>query len=900
MNPNRYVLPLILLAVISGAGPGAADPSSATLVPFTARWPEPDQTAKPWTRWWWPGNALTPEDTRKDLDTMADAGLGGVEITPIYGSRDGRRAFRAFLSPAYLEILDATTQAAAERGLGVDMCTGTGWPFGGPNVTIEDAAKKAVWSGGTLRAAPTGQQVKRAAPGGEGLVLDPFSPTALERYLAPFTRALETLPRHRIRCQTHDSFEYYDASWTPDLPNRFLERFGYPLEEAATAIFSIPPDDPEKQQRARYDYRLLLAEQHLEYIRTWRAWCARMGYLAREQAHGAPANLLDLYGAADIPEMETFGARDYPIPGYAERQADPNRREDTPEPLIWRFAASAAHVTGKSLVSCETCTWIRNHWHATPADIKPFLDELYCAGINHVVFHGWCFSPAEAPWPGWYFYAAEQFNPRNPIWPGFVDMFRWITRTQSLLQQSAPDNDLLLYWPFDDALTAYKPDRLVAQFTVHDPSWALDTSFGAAARLLTAHGYSLDYLSDTSLKTASAENGLIRLPGGVWRAMVVPRTIRMRPETLEHLLNLAESGAVLVMESLPETVPGLGRQADRQRRLVQQCRRISNVDHADTQGTGAIRRITFGQGRIWVGPLDQVLTSWDLPSETLTRAGLTWIRRRGIDHTLYYVACLGPKGVDGWVHFARGTRTAVLMDPVSGRIGLGAVWQQDGTDGASVYLQLRPGESLFVVFPKGIVQGHPAPWRYYRTVASEPAETGPWTLHFESGVTDTLPRDRTMSEPRFWTDSDDPVYQAFSGTATYRTTIRVPALGPGEALALNPGDIRYAARIRLDQEPPRAVWCLPFRIVFDPPPAPGEHTLEITVFTLGANSIRELDRRKVPWRIMDNADIVDIHYKPLEAADWPVVPSGLNGPVILDVLQTLDPTTLENSSVPES
>jgi len=166
MNPNRYVLPLILLAVISGAGPGAADPSSATLVPFTARWPEPDQTAKPWTRWWWPGNALTPEDTRKDLDTMADAGLGGVEITPIYGSRDGRRTSRPFLSPAYLDILNAATQAAAARGLGVDMCTGTGGPFGGPNVTIENAAQKAAWSGGNLRAQPTKQQVKRAAPGG--------------------------------------------------------------------------------------------------------------------------------------------------------------------------------------------------------------------------------------------------------------------------------------------------------------------------------------------------------------------------------------------------------------------------------------------------------------------------------------------------------------------------------------------------------------------------------------------------------------------------------------------------------------------------------------------------------------------------------------------------------------
>ena len=896
MKPERWVLVLILLTAIQSAGPAASEASSAP-APFTAAWPEPDQTARPWIRWWWPGNALTPEDVRKDLNAMADAGIGGVEITPIYGSRDGRRESRAYLSPDYMVILDAATRAAAERGLGFDMCTGTGWPFGGPSVSVEDAVKKAVWSGGALRAVPTGQLVKRAAPGGEGFVLDPFSPAALEQYLSRFTEALGSLPPHRIRCQTHDSFEYYEASWTPDLPERFLERFGYPVEEAAAFLFGDSPEPSEKLERARYDYRLLLAEQHQEYIRTWRDWCARMGYLAREQAHGAPANLLDLYGISDIPEMETFGARDYPIPGYAERQADPERR-DTPEPLIWRFAASAAHVWGKKHVSCETCTWIRNHWHASPADIKPFLDELFCTGINHVVFHGWCFSPQEAPWPGWYFYAAEQFNPRNPIWPGFIDLFAWITRTQALLHQTDPDNDLLLYWPFDDALTTYKPDRLVAQFTVHDPAWATATSFGAAARLLIQSGYSPDYLSDSVLQSAAVENGMIRLPGGEWSAIVVPRTIRMRPETLEHLLNLAENGAVVLMEALPETVPGLGRQAERQQDLNRQLQRISDSHTAVAQETSDIRRISLGKGCLWLGPLQQVLTAWDIPAEALARTGLTWIRRRGIHHILYYAACLGSKGVDGWVDFTRGTETAVLMDPVSGRIGLAAVRPIDGAGGARVYLQLQPGESLFVVFSRGPFEGNPDPWPYYRPPASIPAETGLWTLHFASAVTGTLPGDRVMREPRFWTDSMDPQNQAFSGTATYRTTLRVPELKPGEALALNPGDIRHAARIRLGRETPRAVWCLPLRVVFDPPPPPGEHTLEITVFSLGANSIRDLDRRGIPWKIMDNANIVDIQYKPLDAADWPVIPSGLKGPVTLEVLQPLDPNRDGDGNAP--
>ena len=36
-------------------------------------------------------------------------------------------------------------------------------------------------------------------------------------------------------------------------------------------------------------------------------WSHERGALMREQAHGSPANLLDLYAAADIPETEIFG-----------------------------------------------------------------------------------------------------------------------------------------------------------------------------------------------------------------------------------------------------------------------------------------------------------------------------------------------------------------------------------------------------------------------------------------------------------------------------------------------------------------------------------------------------------------------------------------------------------------
>ena len=52
----------------------------------TSSWPVIEKQMKPWTRWWWMGNAVDEQNLNLVLKKYADAGLGGVEITPIYGA----------------------------------------------------------------------------------------------------------------------------------------------------------------------------------------------------------------------------------------------------------------------------------------------------------------------------------------------------------------------------------------------------------------------------------------------------------------------------------------------------------------------------------------------------------------------------------------------------------------------------------------------------------------------------------------------------------------------------------------------------------------------------------------------------------------------------------------------
>ena len=70
---------------------------------------------------------------------------------------------------------------------------------------------------------------------------------------------------------------------------------------------------------------------------------------------------------------------------------------------------------------------------------------------------------------------------------------------------------------------------------------------------------------------------------------------------------------------------------------------------------------------------------------------------------------------------------------------------------------------------------------------------------------------------------------------------------------------------------------------------PGRNVLELDVTNLAANRIRDMDQRKLPWKIMRDANIVNINYKPFDASSWPLQPSGLIGPVTLTALKSLAP-----------
>ena len=125
----RPTLALIAASLLLSLPAFSQSPTSAS---DTLGWPEIARENKPWTRWWWPGSGFDKASLTRQLEQFAAAGLGGVEITPIYGAKGAESRYLDYLSPKWIEMLAHVGTEAKRLGLGVDMATGTGWPFGGP------------------------------------------------------------------------------------------------------------------------------------------------------------------------------------------------------------------------------------------------------------------------------------------------------------------------------------------------------------------------------------------------------------------------------------------------------------------------------------------------------------------------------------------------------------------------------------------------------------------------------------------------------------------------------------------------------------------------------------------------------------------------------------------------
>ena len=811
-------------------------------------WPTATAEAKPGTRWWWLGSAVDKENLTWNIAEYGKHGIGAVEITPLYGVQGNQQNNIPYLSDKWFDMLRHTMNQAERNGIEVDMATGTGWPFGGPWVPLEESASKMLFVDSIMSpeaaktitlALPQKDQknsrfvlqktfpqengkvrvialyakygvmkVKRAAPGGEGFVIDHFDKTAVANYLKHIEKAFERTKTPYPHTFFNDSYEVADATWTPTLLQEFEKRRGYKLEDHLPELLAYEP-------KVLSDYRETLGDLLLEnFTKQWTAWAHSHGAITRNQAHGSPANLIDCYAAVDIPEIEGFGLSEFGIKGL--RQDPGKTRKNDSDFSMLKYAPSAAHICGKPYTSSETFTWLTEHFRTSLSQLKPDIDLMFCAGVNHMFFHGTCYSPKNDEWPGWKFYASIDMSPTNSIWrdaPYFMD---YVTRCQSFLQMGQPDNDFLVYLPVRD-MWKKNTGKLLMQFSIHAMG-KLAPDFIKSIMAIDRAGYDCDYISDQLLENVKLKDGRLITQGGTsYKAIIIPTGTTMTPELKQLLERLS-----------PYVIYG-----------------------EDTQ-----KMAQFAKA-------EQLKTDGQLKA----------IRRKNANGYHYFIANLTPNDVNQHLKLAVPFKAAAWFNPLNGDIRA-ASFNTEGID-----INLRSGESMILqTFSEALPLNEKL-----KMINDKACDTiavnGTWTLSFINEAPE-VNKTYELEKLQTWETLDEKTAVTM-GTGIYTTHLNLKKsdFADAQAWQIDLGDVRESARVYVNGILVGCAWSVPFVLDLKDALRIGDNEIRIEVTNLPANRIRNLDQQGVKWRKMEEINVVDINYKKTLYDQWQLMPSGLNSNV---------------------
>ena len=881
---------------------------------------DPPANARPMMRWWWFGPAVTKPELEKELETMRDAGIGGVEIQPVYPLMldDEAKGIKnlQYLSPEFLDDVSFANRTARSLGLRVDITLGSGWPYGGPKTTLAlsagslkvisvpirgttvtspalangdsiiaafavngaeevfDAASArrinlasgAVPAGTSAQtalffiASHTGMMVKRPAAGAEGYVLDHFSRTAIDEHIddvaTPLLNAFGSQPPYSV---FSDSLEVYASDWTTNFPAEFQSRRGYDLLPHLPEL--LAGGTPEAEA-IRHDWGETLSDLIREnYLIPLTHFAEAHQTQFRSQTYGEPAVTLADEAVANLPEGEGPQWRAF---------------------SFTRWASSANHLYGRNVTSAETWTWLHSPvFRATPLDMKAEADRMFLLGVNQIVGHGYPYSPPEAGEPGWSLYAAAVFNSHNPWFPVMPDVTKYLQRVSWLLRQGKPANDIAILLPEDDAQAAFTPGHV----SVTEEMKKRITS--ALMSAILDAGYNVDYIDATTIDKL----GVIPYP-----VLLIPPTDRIPLSTYKKIESYAgTTGKVIALERAPSLGPGFKDQ-DASAEIVALSGRLF-------RGTGhkgvLVDSIADLSDALHAALPPDIEANMDAKGNA---SNLGFIHRRLADSDIYYVVNSTNQLFDGNIHF-RSTRAAIeAWDPDTGAV----TGTLKGGHGAEIPLMLTPYESrVFVIkdnfgtednaagplIPESSGINHD----YLPDTGTELADLSKgWQVRFADETAS-----KTLSKLTSWTEL--PGRQNYSGEAVYsRGVFMEDPPAAGTRIVLNFGNgtaivderkpnangmhalldppIREAAIVLVNGQRAGSLWHPPYRIDISKLVHKGENQLEVRVYNTAINLLagrppHDYTALRAKYGHRFDAQDMD-HLRP--------IPSGLFGPIYLE------------------
>ena len=330
------------------------------------------------------------------------------------------------------------------------------------------------------------------------------------------------------------------------------------------------------------------------------------------------------------------------------------------------------------------------------------------------------------------------------------------------------------------------------------------------------NGFAFDYCNtDVLLHRIKIKNGHWTTPEGIcYDVLWVPDTKRLLPETIKKLQMMEMQGGRIIKD-----VP------------------ISELEEA-------LEKLSF---RPDVKPTE-----------------LRWLHRCTDKADWYMICPQKEQAFSGEVSFRQKGRVE-LWNPMNGNIQL-ADAQAEG-DFTRVRLDLQRGEMLFLVFRH---DAKPKSKKPVNTTELVPLKE--WTLTFPQGWGTDKPLH--LTELKAWKDlplSDEG--RAFSGTATYETSLQIDNKKRGQQFMLRLGEVEEIAVVKVNGEVADTLWAAPYQTDITPYLRRGSNSIIIEVTNTWFNRLvydAALPKEQRRTWVINGP-----------SAKEPLRPSGLIGPVEL-------------------
>lgn len=677
----------------------------------------------------------------------------------------------------------------------------------------------------------TGHRNGPAPEEATGLEVDKLDPEALTRYFHTYLDMYKDaskglIGQKGIQYLLTDSYEAGCQNWTPAMISAFRDRRGYDLLQWLPVLTGEIVESVERSEAFLWDWNVTIAELYA-------------------QSYDHIDDILKEYGMKGRYSESHECGRAYVADGM-----DIKRHSAVPMAACWidagsptmaatdiRESASVAHIYGQNLVAAESLTAHGTDVSAyrySPGSLKGTADWEMANGLNRFVIHESAHQPLDSIFPGLGLGPYGQWFNRHETWAGEARSWMdYLARSSYMLQQGRAVADFLIYYGEDsNACSLYGFDM---------PQ--------------VPDGFNYDYANPRVVtELLKVQDGRIQAGKMTYSVLYLGKNVgRMSVSVLKAIVKLAQKGAQICGHK-PGGPASMSDNAEEWNSLLSKLETCPNV-HLGV-------------------PVSEAAQVCNLVPDVQYTEGeqLRFVHRNTPCADIYWINKPSDEFRRIKVSFRQTGRKPRVWHPETGLTEDATYLMHD--DRTEVTLDLVPNDAVFVVFGEKTDSKQFAVPEPTRQTLCE--LNGPWEVAFQPNR--SAPERAELPKLASLTESDVPGIKYFSGKAVYSKVFSLDRQPEGR-VAIDLGDVREMARVKVNGKDCGLVWKQPFRLDITDALREGENQLEVEVTNTWTNRLIGDQQPDCPRKITYTS-------YPFYNEHSMLRPAGLLGPVAIEVVVT--------------